>query len=101
MYKRVFKLWYYTVSHNQMLLRSLGDTNVCNLDIYFADVIYIELPTKIDELKIIETSQEDIDYISQKIGNTTKTITVLKNEQHKFYVVSSVVKKIENNATVY
>lgn len=96
MHERVFKLWYYTVSHGQMLLRSTADKEKCNMDIYFGDVSYIEMPTKINAIEILQTSQVDIEYIEQRIGNTNKIITVLSSENRKYYVVSSVVKVIEN-----
>ncbi len=83
MYNRMFKLWYYTVSHKQMLLRSIGKDGNCNLDIYFSDVSYIELPVKMNGIQILETEQEDIDYITSKIGSTDKVITVLMNKCNK------------------
>ncbi len=101
MYNRLFKLWYYTVSHQQMLLRSIGDDGVYNMDIYFADVTYIELPTKFDEIKIQKPTQEDINYITQRIGKTDKLITVLLCKNRKFFVVSSVIKIIENDLSMF
>ena len=96
MYERVFKLWYYTISHGQMLLRSVGTTERGNMDIYFGDVSYIELPTMMNEIEILNSSQEDIDYIAQKIGDVNKKITVLSSGNRKYYVVSSIVKVLEN-----
>lgn len=101
MYNRFFQLWYYTVSHKQMLLRSLGNKDVCNLDIYFGDVEYIELPVTINKIKLLETTQQDIDYITQRIGNMNKKITVLECENSKYYVVSSFMKIIENNLGMF
>lgn len=96
MYERVFKLWYYTVSHGQMLLRSKATEGKSNIDIYFGDVEYIEIPTKINEIEILQTTQADIDYIMQRIVNTDKRITVISSESRRYYVVSSVVKVLEN-----
>ena len=67
-----------------MLLRSIGDDGVYNMDIYFADVTYIELPTKFDEIKIQKPTQEDL---------------LCKNR--KFFVVSSVIKIIENDLSMF
>lgn len=99
--KRLFKLWYYTVSHRQMLLRSMGNIEVCNLDIYFGDVLYVEMPVIMDEMEILKTTQEDIDYIAQKIDTTNKIVTVLKSGEHKYFVVSSVMKIMENNLSMF
>lgn len=100
-YNRLFKLWYYTVSHKQMLLRSVGNDVTPNLDIYFGDVTYIEIPMEMNEIEILKTVQEDVDYITQRIGTTDKTITVLLSGNHKFFVVSSIVKVIENNLSMF
>ena len=48
------------------------------------------------EIEILQTTQADIDYVVQRIGNTNKIITVLSSENRKYYVVSSVVKVLEN-----
>ena len=101
MYNRLFKLWYYTVSHQQMLLRSVGNDEVYNLDIYFCDVIYIEMPTRLDKIRVEKPTQEDINYIEQKIGNTDKLITVMVSEKHKYFVVSSVIEIIKNDLSMF
>jgi len=90
MYNRIFQMWYYTVSHGQMLLRSVGSEKQYNIDIYFGDVSYIEMPTSINKIEILETTQEDIDYIRQKIGGIDDIITVLLSDSHKYYIVSSI-----------
>ena len=101
MYNRLFKLWYYTVSHKQMLLRSVGFDGTCNIDIYFEDVSYVEIPSDMKGIEILETTKADIDYIAKKIGNTEKKITVLKCGNHKYFVVSSVVKLMENKLSMF
>ena len=99
--KRLFKLWFYTVSHRHILLRSIVNNEVCNLDIYFGDVLYVEMPVAMNDMEILETTQEDIDYITQKIGNTNKNITVLKSGECKYFVVSSIMKIMENNLSMF
>lgn len=84
-----------------MLLRSIGNNEVCNLDIYFGDVLYVEMPVTMNDMEILETTQEDIDYIIRKIGNTNKNITVLKSGECKYFVVSSVMKIMENNLSMF
>lgn len=101
MYNRLFKLWYYTVSHKQMLLRSIGNDNTCNIDIYFGDVSYVEMPVEMKEIKILETMQEDINYITQRIGKTKKVITVLMSDNRKYFIVSSVMKIMENDLSMF
>ena len=65
MYKRKFKLWYYTVSHKQMLLRSIGNDKDCNIDVYFGDVSYVEIHIEMNGIEILKATQEDMDYIKK------------------------------------
>lgn len=101
MNNRIFKLWYYTVSHKQMLLRSIRKGDGCNLDIYFSDVSYVEMPMEMDGIQILKTEKEDREYITSKIGSTDKVITVLMHRGHKYYVVSSVMKIFENDLSMF
>lgn len=101
MKKRKFKLWYYTVSHKQALLRSIGRENSKNIDVYFGDVSYIELPTVMDGIEIVKPTLEDEVYINRKIENSNQKITVLNVGDKKFYIVSSVVKIMRNNLSVF
>lgn len=101
MYDRKFKLWYYTVSHRQMLLRSMGNGDVSNLDIYFGDVSYAEIPTEMDQIEILKPTQDDMNYITQRIGAANKVITVLMSGGRKYFVVASVVKILENDLSMF
>lgn len=74
MNNRLFKLWYYTVSHKQMLLRSVGFDGACNIDIYFEDVSYVEIPSDMKGIEILETTQADIDYIAKKLAILKKRL---------------------------
>ena len=84
-----------------MLLRSPGDGESCNIDIIFTAVCYIEIPQKMNGIEIVETTQEDVEYITRRIGDTSKTITVLWCENRKYYVVSSRVDVQENDLVFY
>jgi len=103
MNKRQFSLWYYTVSHRQALIRSVGKDGKENIDIYFGDVHYIDIPTTIDGLEIRDPSDSDKEYISHKIGDLMADlkITVLEHNMQKFYVVSSIVKINRNTLAFY
>lgn len=101
MHNRLFKLWYYTVSHKQMLLRGIGNGGIHNIDIYFGDVSYAEIPMEMKGVEILEATQEDIDYITQKIGYTNKKVIVLISEKHKYFVVASIIKIIENDLSMF
>lgn len=103
MNNRRFRFWYYTVSHAQALLRSLGKENEENIDIYFGGVSYLEIPEDIDGLEIREPSSFDKEYIARKIGNIRpqEKITVLVHGEQKYYIVSSAVKIMKNKLAFY
>lgn len=96
---RKFKMWYYTVSHGQLLLRSVGKDK--NVDIYFGDLRYLEIPCTLDGIKIISPEQKDIDYLSKKVNLDNLTVTVLLCSDKRYYVVSGIVKVMENNLDMF
>ena len=100
MNEKKFKLWYYTATHRQMLLRSVGENGI-NIDIYFGDVIYLELPSVLDGIELAKPSKEDIDYITKRIGVTNQIITVLQSDTEKYFVVSSIMRVIENQLEMF
>ncbi len=100
-YRRFFKLWYYTVSHKQALLRSPSNDNMENIDLYFSDVSYIDIPTTFNNLEIVKPTFSDENYIFSKIGMTKQIITVLKCGERRYYIVSSIVKEMHNNLSMF
>lgn len=102
MKNRKFSFWYYTTSHRQALLRSVGKDGDDNIDIYFGDVSYLEIPTDIDGFEIIPPSQNDKDYINNKLGFIScDKLTVLVHEHQKYYILSSDVKIMRNNLSFF
>lgn len=103
MKNRLFRFWYYTVSHAQALLRSVGKDDEENIDIYFGGVSYLEIPEEIDGLEIKEPSASDKEYIAGKTGNfrPQDKITVLVHGGQKYYIVSSAVKIMKNKLESY
>lgn len=95
----IFKMWHYSVSHNKMLLRSVHDG--WNTDICFLDIKYIELPTVLRGITILEPSQTDVEYLSDIIDIKDERITVILSQGKRYYVVSSIVKVIENELDLF
>ncbi|MBQ2803106.1 MAG: hypothetical protein IJF07_04320 [Lachnospiraceae bacterium] len=95
---RKFRFWYYTASHSQALIRSLGLSGENNIDLYFGDVSYIEVPDLLVNLTIEETTISDKEYLDTKLrqNNSLENITVLSSENRKFYVVSGSRRLSEN-----
>lgn len=54
-YERRFKLWFYTVSHAQAIYRCVkDDAHETQVDLLFKDVHFINTPTSLDGVEIIE-----------------------------------------------
>lgn len=100
---RKFKFWYYTVSHSQALIRSIGLNGACNIDIYFGDVLYIEIPSDFSDLTIDETTTDDIKYINNRLRKDIEPnkVTVLVCNVERYYVVSTIKKVMENQLSLF
>ena len=101
---RKFQLWYYTVSHGELLIRSpKTPDNPKNIDIMFIDVIYSELPRYLYNLKIEETKSEDIIYLQERLNGPTKLgeVTVLLSNGKRYFVAASLIKIDENELDMF
>lgn len=101
---REFKFWYYNISHGELLIRSIkGSNNVKNIDIMFFDVIYVELPRNILDLKIEDAKDDDILYIMDKINKPIKheNIIILSSNNRRYIVVASIMKIVENDLEIF
>ena len=98
--KRKFKFWFYHVTHREAIVRSLK-TNCLekNIDIYFGDIQYIEMPTSLADFRMENANDADIMYLEEKIGRPVQpqNVTVLTLEERRFYVVASISKIVENS----
>ena len=100
MVNRKFKLWHYSISHAQMLIRSIGHDK--NIDIYFGGVKYMEIPSILDDISIIAAEKCDKEYLCKRLECVNdKEITVLLCSGRKYYVVASIMKIMENNLGMF
>lgn len=101
---RDFKFWYYHVSHGKLLLRSLKDsTNNKNIDIVFTDVIYVDIPRKLVDLKLEGANEEDLSYVEDKINKVVKpeNITILLSNDKRYLIVASFMRIEENELDMF
>ncbi|WP_411347176.1 hypothetical protein [Paenibacillus sp. WLX2291] len=101
---RKFKLWYYTISHGQLLLRSIkDDNNTTNIDVMFLDVDYIELPRYLSDVKLEKAQEKDINYIQQKLGEhiLPESIRIIISKNGRYIVVASIMKVVENELEMF
>ncbi len=99
--KRKFKLWYYSVSHGSLVLRSeknINDNSVENttIDIIGTDTIYVELPSIMYNVEIHEPNEADLEYLQTKICKDLSSYNPLKilvfiSEGKKYYLVASII----------
>ncbi|WP_342562776.1 hypothetical protein NST84_24855 [Paenibacillus sp. FSL R7-0345] len=101
---RVFKLWYYHISHGELLIRSIKSADHAkNIDIIFIDVTYIDLPRSLINLRIEEAEEGDVLYIRGKTGKDVERekITVLSSDDKRYFVVAFRVKVDENELDMF
>ena len=61
--------------------------------------LHMEIPTSIQELRICNATVDDVDYLSQKLGEaiSVEKIIIFVSCGKKYYVVASIIKILEND----
>lgn len=95
---RKFKIWAYTVSHNSLILRSLmkfiGDDGFTedvsyNIDVEFWTVTFINIPTSLVGIKIIEISEELLPKsIDRELCKYNQKIFELQDGDKKYHIIA-------------
>ena len=96
---RKFRLWDFKVSHDQLLLRSAKDNQHReNIDVAFVGVEYLELPTRLEELKIREGGDAEHRKTEELFGKRIAKgrVFVIESNDHCYIVVAAAMKVIEN-----
>jgi hypothetical protein len=66
---RRFQLWRYTVSHGQLLLRSnKSEAHHTRCEIFFKDVVRMDLPTLMDEVEVDVAADADVPAFVLELG---------------------------------
>jgi hypothetical protein len=74
-FQRRFQMWMYVVGHKQLLLRSTKDViNPTRVDVLFANVGAIDLPTAFDGLTIAEAPPEETDRLRLEPGAKNRLV---------------------------
>ena len=101
---RQFRLWDYSVSHNQMLLRSPRSPEVpTNIDVVFWGVQYLEMPTMLDGIEMGEATSDESEAMERFAGKNFKTSDVhwIVSRHERFLVVASGFKVLENDLDIF
>jgi hypothetical protein len=68
-FERRFKIWLYTVSHGQLLLRSTKDQQYgTQIDVLFKNVAAISMPVLFDGLSICEVDKGRVRSLNSSVG---------------------------------
>lgn len=103
-FKRNFRLWDFRVSHDQLLLRSPKNAETPkNLDVAFVGVEYIELPTRMRELRIEEPEVDDHVRAEQALGRPVPhtQVFVIQTDDRRHIVVAAAVRFFENELDIF
>ena len=101
---RKFQFLFYQISHGEMIIRSQkGDSfkeyNNHTIDIYFGDVLYLEVPKYFSGISFRHPTDEDVLYLNTKTEKeiTKDEIVVIESNGKVYYVVASVISVIESD----
>ena len=97
---RKFKFWFYHITHSEAIIRSERTEEFeKNIDIYFGDIQYMEMPAVLSELKLDNANEADIIYLAEKTGKAVrpKDVTVLLSGGRRYYIIASIIRIMENS----
>jgi len=90
---RRFKVWDYAVSHQQMVIRSLGpDEGSPNLDLHFRGVEFVRAPTVFHGLSVVDPTDDEIAGVQESLaprGCRPDMVWVLESGGHRHIVVAA------------
>jgi hypothetical protein len=96
---RMFRVWDFRVSHDQLLIRSAKSaSSPKNLDVAFVGVEYMELPTKIRDMEIADATEADVGRAQQALTRPVNRdeLHVLSSGGRRYVVVAAAMKVSEN-----
>lgn len=99
--KRIFRLWDYRVSHDQLLLRSAQTPDIqTNVDIVFWGVEYIVLPTMLHGLLIRKGTIHDVKNIPI-VNPIRDSVFIIETIGCSFFVAALGCKVLENQLDIF
>ncbi|GCE09234.1 hypothetical protein [Dictyobacter aurantiacus] len=93
---RIFSIWKYTISHRQLILRSVKDKErgiSTRVDILFKSVAWMSLPISFSDLRVDAASPEQVEFMTTSSGailQDTEKLFVLRGKSSQGYVAASV-----------
>ena len=96
---RVFQFWDFSVSHNQLVVRSPGaDAGDANVDFHFRGVKLIDAPTRFKGLEIDSPTIKEVEDARRRVPSRIDNdwVRILASEGLRYVVVASHMKVSEN-----
>jgi hypothetical protein len=97
---RRFRVWDFRVSHDQLLLRSPKTSDEPrNFDLIFVGVEYVGMPTKLPELRIVDTTEDDVRAAERLLAREVpkEWVFVLESQGRRGLIVAAAMKAFEND----
>lgn len=101
---RYFEVWEFRVSHEQLLLRSpRTKEQPRNIDVIFGGVDYMELPSKLGEIEIVEPTEADLTRVrtAYKAEVRPDWVRVLVSRGRRYLVVAAGMKVEDNDLDLF
>lgn len=101
--ERAFQIWEYRVSHAQLLIRSpKSDSNETNVDIAFAGVEYLKIPTILKNFSIVVPNKNEVELLNNfRTASYSPKMFVFETKTNRHFIVAAGIKISENTLAVF
>jgi hypothetical protein len=104
-YERKFQIWFYTVSHAQIILRCVKDgAHDSQVDFLFKNVHFINSPAYGDNIEISEAGSDEAMRVNEEHeipDYLNARVFILKSGNLSGYIIAGHFECVESNADFY
>ncbi len=101
---RRFQFWDYTVSHQQLLLRSpLSSDQATNIDIVFLGVDFLQIPSAFEGLQLSQATVQETAKVAESLNCIDSSCRVfsLRSQNRHYYVAAAAFIIYENQLELF
>ena len=102
--QRRFQLWFYRVSHGQLLIRSpKSDTEATNYDLMFFGVVFMHLPTIFIGIEIVDANPDELQHIQKMkvpYGQMLRPY-ILSSANNRYWIAANSFETDENDLDIF
>jgi len=99
-FERRFQVWYYTVGHSRLLLRSpKTETQQTRVDVLFKDVAALNLPTLMDGITVELADEATTQDLAGRLGASSlrdRRVFSVRGNDYEGYVVAGIMVQAED-----